>query len=142
MNIIEVTKYSDEALEAINDLLPQLSASALSLSTADLVEIIQSESSHLLMAEKDGKYYGSLTLTTFKIPTGTIAWIEDVVVNESTRGKGIGRLLIEHAVVLAKNLSAHTIDLTSNPSRKAANSLYINIGFEFRETNTYRYKLT
>ena len=142
MNIIEITQYSEEVFEAVNELLPQLSSSALPLTAAELTEIIQSKSSHLLMAEKNGQYYGSLTLATFKIPTGVRAWIEDVVVNENARGKGVGKMLLERAVSLAKELGAKTVDLTSRPSRKAANALYIKMGFELRETNVYRHNNT
>ena len=140
MNIVEITEYSEEVLNAINELLPQLSSSATQLSGASLLKIIQSESSRLLMAEEDGLYYGSLTLAVFVIPTGTRAWIEDVVVSESARGKGVGRLLSERAVSLANELGAKTIDLTSRPSREVANNLYKSIGFVQRETNVYRYK--
>ena len=140
MNIIEVTQYSDEVLEALNDLLPQLSSSALPLSSDELKEIIQAESTHLLMAKNDGQYYGSLTLVMFRIPTGTRAWIEDVVVKEEARGKGVGGMLLERAINLAKEFGAKTIDLTSRPSREAANALYKKVGFELRETNVYRYK--
>ncbi len=142
MNIIEITDYSEELLEAINKLLTQLSSSALPLSPNDLKEIVKSESSHLLMAEKDGHYYGSLTLATFKVPTGIRAWIEDVVVKENARGKGVGRMLLEYAANLATELGARTVDLTSRPSRVSANALYIKVGFELRETNVYRYKGT
>ena len=140
MKVIEVTQYSDGVLEAINGLLPQLSKSAVPLSKADLIAIIQSEASHLLMAEHDGQFCGSLTLAVFKIPTGTRAWIEDVVVNEDARGKGVGRLLSEHALGLATQRGAKTVDLTSRPSREAANALYKKLGFELRETNVYRWR--
>ena len=140
MNIVEVTKYSEEVLNALNELLPQLSSSATPLSESSLLKLIQSESSRLLIAEEGGLYYGSLTLVVFVIPTGTRAWIEDVVVNESARGKGVGRLLSERAVSLANELGAKTIDLTSRPSREVANNLYKSIGFAQRETNVYRYK--
>ncbi len=140
MNIIEISEYSEEILSALNELLPQLSSSASPLSDAFLLRVIQSESSHLLMAEEDGQFYGSLTLAVFVIPTGTRAWIEDVVVSEDSRGKGVGRLLSERAVNLAIELGAKTIDLTSRPSREVANSLYKKIGFVQRETNVYRYK--
>lgn len=140
MNIVEITDYSEEVFRTLNDLLPQLSSSAAPLSEAGLQEIIQSETSHLLMAQEDGQYYGSLTLAAFVIPTGKRAWIEDVVVNKDFRGKGVGRLLLEQAVTLANELGAKIIDLTSRPSREAANHLYKSIGFELRETNIYRYK--
>ena len=140
MKVIEVTQYSDSVLEAINGLLPQLSKSAVPLSKADLIAIIQSEASHLLMAEHDGQFCGSLTLAVFKIPTGTRAWIEDVVVNEDARRKGVGRLLSEHALGLATQRGAKTVDLTSRPSREAAKALYKKLGFELRETNVYRWR--
>ena len=142
MNVIQVTQYSEMILEAINELLPQLSSSAKPLTASELTEIIQSESSHLLMAEESGKFYGSLTLVTFMIPTGIRAWIEDVVVKENARGKGVGKLLSERAVGLASEIGAKTVDLTSRPSREAANALYKKVGFEMRETNVYRYKIS
>ena len=141
MNVIQVTQYSEKILETINELLPQLSSSAKPLTASELTEIIQSESSHLLMAEESGKFYGSLTLVTFMIPTGIRAWIEDVVVKENARGKGVGKLLSERAVGLASEIGAKTVDLTSRPSREVANALYKKVGFELRETNVYRYKI-
>lgn len=106
----------------------------------DLEEIIQSESSHLLMAELNGQFIGSLTLTMVRTPTGIIAWIENVIVSEKHRGKGVWSTLIKSAMGLASTLGALTIDLTSRPSRLAANLLYKSLGFEVRETNIYRYK--
>ncbi len=94
------------------------------------------------MAQDNEEYCGSLTLVTFKIPTGTRAWIEDVVVNENDRRKGIGKQLSEYAVDLARKLGAITVDLTSRPSRKDANFLYEKICFKRRETNVYRYNKT
>jgi ribosomal protein S18 acetylase RimI-like enzyme len=141
LEIFEVTKYSEKTLEALNILLPQLSPSALLLSSDDLLKIIQSESSHLLLAEKDDRYYGTLTLVMYTIPTDTKARIEDVVVGEDARGRGIGRMLLERAVILAKELGANTVDLTSKPSREAANALYKKVGFKPRKTNVYRYTL-
>jgi ribosomal protein S18 acetylase RimI-like enzyme len=140
MNIIEITEFSEEILTAVNGLLPQLSSSALPLTDVSLRKIIQSESSYLLMAEEDGQFYGSLSLVVFVIPTGTRAWIEDVVVSKDSRGRGVGRLISERAVDLAIQLGAKTIDLTSRPSRVIANNLYKKIGFVQRETNIYRYK--
>ncbi|WP_197904783.1 GNAT family N-acetyltransferase [Desulfosarcina alkanivorans] len=127
-------------MDALNNLLPQLLETVSPLTVEDLEEIIQSESSHLLMVELNGSYVGSLTLTAVKIPTGIKAWIEDVVVSEKTRGRGVGRHLVKHAVGMAGNLGAQTVSLTSGPSRVAANKLYKKLGFGPIETNVYRYK--
>jgi ribosomal protein S18 acetylase RimI-like enzyme len=84
---------------------------------------------------------GSLTLVTFRIPTGIRAWIEDVVVDESARGHGVGEALNQAAIEEARHKGAVTVDLTSRPSREAANRLYQRIGFTPRDTNVYRYSL-
>jgi ribosomal protein S18 acetylase RimI-like enzyme len=139
MKIFEATEYKDIFLDAINRLLPQLSASAVPLSKDDLEKIIASNSTKLLFAEDKKLFVGTLTLILFKIPTGTKAGIEDVVVDSDARGHGIGKLLIQHAITLAKKIGAKTIDLTSHPSRERANRLYQNLDFKIRKTNVYRY---
>jgi ribosomal protein S18 acetylase RimI-like enzyme len=83
-----------------------------------------------------------LTLAVFRIPTGVRAWIEDVAVDTEARGKGIGEALTREAVRLAAARGARTIELTSRPSREAANRLYRRLGFELRETNVYRYTIS
>ena len=140
MKIFEVTKYKDIFLHAINRLLPQLSPSAVPLSKFELQGIITSGSTKLLFAQDQNVVVGALTLVLFKIPTGTRAWIEDVVVDSDNRGKGTGKLLIRHAIKLAKEMGAKTINLTSHPLRVPANRLYQKLGFEIRETNVYRHK--
>ena len=80
-----------------------------------------------------------LSLVVFGIPTGIKAWVEDVVVDDGARGKGVGKSLMRHAMEQAKKLGAKTVDLTSRPSREAANKLYQSLGFETRQTNVYRY---
>lgn len=87
-----------------------------------------------------GPILGMLTLATFTIPTGLRAWVEDVVVDDQARGRGAGQALVEAAVAHATSIGARTVDLTSRPSREAANRLYRRAGFELRETNVYRYK--
>jgi ribosomal protein S18 acetylase RimI-like enzyme len=103
-------------------------------------EILKSKKTHLFIAELNKKQIaGMLTIGTYDIPTGTKVWIEDVVVDESQRGKGIGRALTLFAIDFAKSKGYKAIELTSRPSRIAANQLYRNMGFVLRETNVYRY---
>ena len=77
----------------------------------------------------------------FRIPSGVRAWIEDVVVDEAARGQGVGEALNREALRLAAEQGARTVELTSRPSREAANRLYQRLGFKMRETNVYRYEL-
>lgn len=142
MNIIEIKNYADTVRDALNDLLPQLSSSPERLTEQDLRAIIQSDKTLLLMAEEDDRYIGSLTLVVFRIPSGTRARIEDLVVQETARGRGVGRALVQKAIEMAKALGAEAVDLTTHPSREAANALYKKLGFVRRKTHVYRRKVS
>ena len=83
-----------------------------------------------------------LSLVLFPIPTGLRAWVEDVVVDEKARGKGVGKALSEYALKEALLMGVMTVDLTSRPDRVAANQLYQRVGFTKRETNVYRFSCT
>jgi ribosomal protein S18 acetylase RimI-like enzyme len=144
IEIVEATEVTDELVAAFQRLVPQLSRSSPPPTRDELAAIVASPASVLLIAVEHGKadvILGSLTLAWFRIPTGVRAWIEDVVVDEAARGKGVGEELNRHALDVARSLGARTVDLTSRPSREAANRLYQRIGFEPRETNVYRYSL-
>jgi ribosomal protein S18 acetylase RimI-like enzyme len=135
------TAVSPELISAFELLIPQLSSSNPPPTANELQEIVSSEASVLFVARVDGKIAGSLTLATFRIPTGLRAWIEDVVVDGSARGHGVGEALNLAAIEEARARGAVTVDLTSRPSREAANRLYQRLGFVQRETNVYRYSL-
>jgi ribosomal protein S18 acetylase RimI-like enzyme len=140
IRIEEADAISGELVEAIARLVGQLSASAQPPSAAALDQIIASPASRLLLArELDGRVVGMLTIVLFPIPTGIRAWIEDVVVDQEVRGRGVGALLTQAALDLAVAHGARTVDLTSRPGREAANRLYARLGFEQRQTNVYRY---
>ena len=140
IKIFEITEADDATLDAVNRLLPQLSKSAKIINGSTLQKLTNSECTRLYVAKEGDTIFGMLSLVVFSIPTGTKAWIEDVVVDERARGKGVGKELMNHALNVAKELGAKSADLTSRPSREAANKLYQAIGFEGRETNVYRYK--
>ena len=143
MVTIRVAEVADEKLvAAYQRLTPQLSSSSPAPTAGELAEIIRSDSATVLIAEDDkGDILGSMTLVLFRIPTGVRAWIEDVVVDTEARGMGIGQALNEYAIQMAEQAGAKTIDLTSRPSREAANRLYQRLGFVARETNIYRYTI-
>jgi ribosomal protein S18 acetylase RimI-like enzyme len=139
VNVVEVLDVDQRLLDAFERLTPQLSSSGIVPGEDVLNEIVTSPATVLLMADDDGEYVGSLTLVLFRIPTGMRAWIEDVVVDESARGKGVGSALNLAAIERARRVGARTVDLTSRPSRQAANRLYQRLGFKPRDTNVYRY---
>ena len=99
------------------------------------------DSSTLVVAKDDDEIIGTLTLVVFSIPTGLRAIVEDVIVDNASRGKGVGEQLVAFALRCAKERGAKTVDLTSRSSREAANALYQKMGFVLRETNVYRFFL-
>src|SRR5512138_370251 len=141
MVIFEAKEVTDELVEAFNCLVPQLSTTAKVPTRAEIQEMVDSPAVVLLMARDEGRLVGSLSLVVFRIPTGVRSWIEDVIVDQNTRGKGIGEALTRAAIDRAREEGARTVDLTSRPSREAANRLYQRVGFQQRQTNTYRYTI-
>ena len=139
MNIEIATDATDELVEALNRLVPQLSSSAEPMSTTLVGRVLSDPAITLFVARDDGAIVGTLTLAIFEIPTGLRAWIEDVVVDSSVRGLGVGEALTLAALEVARTRGAKSVDLTSRPSREAANRLYQRVGFAPRETNVYRY---
>ncbi len=141
VHISIASTVDDELVTAFERLIPQLSSSNPPPTAAELTALVSSDASTLFIARVDGQIVGSRTLAMFPIPTGIRAWIEDVVVDSNARGHGVGEALNMAALEHAKKNGAITVDLTSRPSREAANRLYPRIGFKARETNVYRYEL-
>ncbi len=140
VSVEEATSVTLELVEAFDRLIPQLSRSSPPPTEPQLAEMVESPATVVLVARAD-QIVGSLTLVLFRIPTGVRAWIEDVVVDESARGQGVGEALGQEAIRRAKEAGARTVDLTSRPSREAANRLYKRLGFAPRETNVWRFEL-
>lgn len=140
---IETVRDVDANLvKAFERLLPQLSRSAPALDAEALRALAGWPGNRLLVARVDGEILGTLTLVMFPIPTGLRAWIEDVVVDEAARGQGVGTALTQEALRLAREAGARTVDLTSRPTRAAANRLYQRLGFTQRESKVYRFART
>ena len=143
MQIEIVYQADDELYEAFQRLVPQLTNNNPPPTRADLSALIQEPASTLMIARSDdGQIIGALTLTVYRVPTGIRSIIEDVIVDISARGQGIGDALMVRAIEIAKEKGASNITLTSNPLRVAANKLYVKMGFEKRETNAYQMKLS
>lgn len=135
------TEATDELVAVFARLIPQLSSSSPGPTAAELAEIVASPDSVLFLAEVDGEVVGSLTLAFYRIPTALKAWIEDVVVDDSARGRGVGEALNLAAIDEARRRGAKHVSLTSRSSREAANRLYRRLGFEPYDTNLYRFPL-
>ncbi len=140
LEIYEAVECDGEIVAAVQGLVPQLSTSAVVPSLEQVAELCSAEATVLLLARLDGAIVGMLVLVLFRLPTGMRAWIEDVVVDGSVRGEGVGEALTREALERAVAAGAVTVDLTSRPSRAAAVRLYERMGFERRQTGVYRWR--
>jgi len=139
-NIIEIKVYSREYHEAMQRFLDQLTSNPMIVTGAMFRQLLESENSHLFFLMNDGRVAGMLTVGIYYSPTGGKAWIEDVVVDETFRGRGFSKLLVAYAIDFVRSKQIPLLMLTSNPKRIAANKLYQAMGFERKETNVYRIK--
>jgi ribosomal protein S18 acetylase RimI-like enzyme len=144
MHIASVTSTSDELWRALLRLVPQLTSNNPPPSREHLAALVNSEFSTLLIARHpnaDSPIVGAACLTVYRVPTGIRAIVEDVIVDETMRGKGVGERLVHRCLEIARERGATAVALTSNPKREAANQLYVKMGFTRRETNSYSYDL-
>jgi ribosomal protein S18 acetylase RimI-like enzyme len=130
-----------ELLQAMQRLVPQLTSQNPPPTPDELEALLRSDSSILFLARQaEGEeIIGMATLVLYRVPTGLRGYIEDVVVDAGARGLGIGEALTWACLNHARVAGAPQVGLTSNPGRLAANHLYQRMGFELRETNSYRY---
>lgn len=141
MNIVQIKEFSTETQDIISNFLRQLSPDLPKLTASSLQEIIEAEHTHLFFLYTVNRdIAGMLTVCTYRAPSGSKAWIEDVVVDDVYRGYGYGKALVSHAIDFVKGMGINSIALTSKPSRVAANGLYQALGFSQYETNVYRMK--
>ncbi|NTW09156.1 MAG: GNAT family N-acetyltransferase [Anaerolineaceae bacterium] len=142
MQIEIISQWDEELFAAFQRLVPQLTNNNPPPSRDDLDALVRDPASTLMIARDDqDKIVGALTLAVYRVPTGIRSIIEDVIVDETARGRGAGEALMNRALELAREKGAANISLTSNPMRESANRLYLRMGFRKRETNAYQLKL-
>ena len=140
IEIRQITQVSDALDEAFARLMPQLSPRLGAPSREELRRVAGSETGELLAAVAGERIVGVLTLAWYDAPSGSKAWIEDVVVDGAARGCGAGDALVRAAVEHAARIGAGKVMLTSNPAREAARALYRKVGFEEVETTVFAFK--
>jgi ribosomal protein S18 acetylase RimI-like enzyme len=144
MVIEKITQPTEELLLAMQHLIPQLGPHKVPPTQEELAALLASEGCTLLVArepDENGTIVGALCLNVYRVPTGIRSIVEDVVVDQAARRKGIGEALMRRALDLAREAGASGLSLTSRPDREAANRLYQSMGFDLRKTNAYHYKL-
>ena len=137
---IEPKDLSEHLTKELEVLLKQHVSNFPVLDIKKLEGIINSGYSYVFIAQNtEGKIVGTVTLLHVpKLDKNYKTLIEDLVVDESERGKGIGKMLMKAVETKARQLGAVEISLTSKPHRVAANNLYKSLGYKVYETNNYK----
>ena len=140
--IERVHTINPEIMQAIQRLYPQLTHYSPPPDEKEIVDLVNSSASSLWVARNaDREIVGMASLGIYRTATGVHAWIEDVVVDQKARRKGVGSALTSAACDFAQESGAKAVSLTSRSDRKAANLLYQNLGFNKVDTNLYRKQL-
>lgn len=136
MTIEQVTEASPELLEVVRRLLPQLSEARTPPTLEQLQATVENQT--MLVARDDGgEILGTLTFVLYRVASGLKGRLEDVIVDESARGRGVGEALVQEGMRRANEAGVLMLELTSMPYREAANRLYKRLGFVRRPTNVY-----
>jgi GNAT superfamily N-acetyltransferase len=138
VRIESVTEATPEVHAALARLLPQLNAQ-LAIPTMQRLQAIMADPAVTLLVARDGQeIVGTTTLIIYTTPFWIKARLDEVVVDESARGKGIATALVKASLEIAREKGVEVVELQSGVQREAANRLYPSLGFKLRETNVYR----
>lgn len=124
---------------ALNHLLKQLNPEAASVNLNKVKKVMEIGIIITLRdSYKDNVLIGMGTLIPIQKLFSYCGTIEDIVVDKAYRRQGLGKKIMNELIKKGGILGMKFIDLTSNPKRLEANSLYWSIGFQKRDTNVYR----
>ncbi len=138
VRIEPVTEATPEVHAALSLLLPQLNPQ-LPVPTMERLHLMGADPAVTLLLARDGEQIvGTTTVIVYTTPFWIKARLDEVVVDESARGKGVGAALVKASIDLAREKGVEVVELQSGVQREEANRLYPRMGFKLRETNVYR----
>lgn len=141
VRIEAAAEATPELRDALAVLLPQLSPS-LPIPSLDHLAAVIADPAVMLLVARDGQaIVGTAAVVVYTTPIWVKARIEDVVVDQAARGRGVGEALVQACIEVARTRGAGIVELQSARSREAANRLYPRLGFELRDSNVYRLNL-
>jgi len=106
-----------------------------------LHEVLANNNVVMVVCKEDAIICGMALLVTYKVLAGYRGLVEDVVVDVSYRGKGIGKKLMQKLVEQGNEMGLDEILLFSGHHRTAAIALYKSLGFTMRNSGVYQLKV-
>ena len=138
VRIEPVTEATPKVHAALSLLLPQLNPQLPVPTMERLQRMVADPAVTLLLARDGDQIVGTTTVIVYTTPFWIKARLDEVVVDESARGKGVGAALVKASIDLAREKGVEVVELQSGVQREEANRLYPRMGFKLRETNVYR----
>jgi GNAT superfamily N-acetyltransferase len=136
VRIEQAREATPELLEAIHRLLPQLTEARMPPTLEQLAETVAGQTV-LVARDDEGGIVGTATLIIYRVSSGLKGRLEDVIVDESARGQGVGDALVREVMNRANDAQVLMLELNSMPFRESANRLYKRLGFVRKPTNVY-----
>jgi GNAT superfamily N-acetyltransferase len=140
LKIETVREASDELQAALARLLPQLNPTLPVPDMHRLGRMLADPDVTLLVAKEGDEIVGTTTVIVYTTPFWIKARLDEVVVDASARGKGVGEALVNAALDVGREKGAQVAELQSGrgPNRDAAHRLYERLGFKIRESDVMR----
>lgn len=142
ISVKKLANATKDALKDINMLLLQLSSRKYQMDMQQLKSVLEDKNNMVMVLRDHDLIVGMITLVILHQTTGNKGYIEDLVVDEKYRGKGFGEKLVRHAIATARKMKLDSVELKSERYRMAANKLYHKLGFEMKDANVYKIKLS
>src|SRR5207244_6572700 len=140
MRVEAVHEATPRLLAALARLLPQLNPKLRVPDLERLQRLIADPAATLLVATEGDEIVGTITVIVYTTPFWIKARLDEVVVDDSARGQGVGEALVKAALEIGRERGAQVAELQSGrgPARQAAHRLYLRLGFKIRDSDVLR----
>ncbi|MEM7382598.1 MAG: GNAT family N-acetyltransferase [Bacteroidota bacterium] len=139
IKLLKPEELTTEIQQQLMALLDQISPGKLPLPSKNLFN--ENNPLTLVYCLLEGRVVGMASMCTYKVHSGYKGWIEDVVVDQQARGKGIGRKLMEKLIAVSKEKGLSRLMLFTEDHRQAAVHLYKDLGFQFKDSQIYQIRM-
>ena len=139
ISILKPSDVNDKLSKQVKGLFNQLNSE---ITQKNLSEIFNPKNEIVFAyCMNDEELVGMALMSTYTVISGYKGWVEDVVVHNNYRGKGLGRKLMNKLLEEGKNKGLSEILLFSNKKREAAISLYKSLNFQQKHSGLYILKM-
>jgi ribosomal protein S18 acetylase RimI-like enzyme len=136
---ITIVSASLEDLPSIKQLLAELTEAVEDTEGFDLQhfdesihQLVRGPTNHILVARDEGRLLGfvSFNIRRTLLHPGSSGLIDELVVEKTSRGSGVGRRLIDAAIEKCRELGCCEVEVSTEKSNTRARRFYRACGFE------------